>query len=61
MTLSLAPVLDAGETYSVSVPGEQYWRDGHIQADAGGYSVHYDAVDGCWVRQAVMEDGGVKV
>eukprot|EP00904_Undaria_pinnatifida_P008226 jgi/Undpi1/4533/HiC_scaffold_18.g07887.m1 len=41
--------IQEGETYSVSVPGEQYWRDGHIQADAGGYSVHYDAVDGCWV------------
>eukprot|EP00903_Cladosiphon_okamuranus_P015709 g14501.t1 len=38
-----------GETYTVGVPGEQYWEDGRIRARAEGYTAFYDAVDSCWV------------
>ncbi|CAM9710269.1 unnamed protein product [Ectocarpus sp. 4 AP-2014] len=41
--------IQQGETYAVQVPGEQYWEDGRIRADAAGYSTYYDAVDACWV------------
>ncbi|CAM9842804.1 unnamed protein product, partial [Hapterophycus canaliculatus] len=40
--------IQEGETYSVGVPGEQYWQDGRIRADARGYTAYYDAVDSCW-------------
>lgn len=41
-----------GETYTVDVPGEQYWEDGRIRSGAGGYTAYYDAVDSCWVGAA---------
>ncbi|CAM9333338.1 unnamed protein product [Ascophyllum nodosum] len=41
--------IQEGETYTVSVPGEQYWTDGRIRSDANGYHLHYDAIDACWV------------
>ncbi|CBN79516.1 conserved unknown protein [Ectocarpus siliculosus] len=41
--------IQQGETYAVEVPGEQYWEDGRIRADAAGYATYYDAVDACWV------------
>lgn len=45
-------MLPVGETYTVDVPGEQYWEDGRIRAGPGGYTVYYDAVDSCWVGAA---------
>ncbi|CAN0132700.1 unnamed protein product [Pylaiella littoralis] len=45
--------IQQGETYTVEVPGEQYWQDEaereNISTDAGGYTAYYDAVDSCWV------------
>ena len=43
-----------GETYTVGVPGEQYWQDGRIRVDSDGYEAYYDAVDSCSVSQSVM-------
>ena len=50
MLTGTAVSLRLGETYTVSVPGEQYWTDGRIRSDANGYHLHYDAIDACWVR-----------
>lgn len=46
----------------MQVPGEQYWEDGRIRADAAGYATYYDAVDACWVSarfRCLMHVAGV--